>query len=62
MKKQNQGGTPNLGGRPELPEAERRKMYSFRITPENLQYLKSLPGSAGQLINRLLDDQRYLKN
>lgn len=58
MKKQNQGGAPNLGGRPELSETERKKIYSFRITPENLTYLKSLPGSEGEFINRLLDEQR----
>lgn len=45
-------------GRPFLPEGKRLVPYTFRISPENLTFLKSLPGSAGELINRLLDLER----
>lgn len=47
----------NPGGRP-LTGTAKKEQYTFRISPENHEYLRSLPGSAGELINMLLDTER----
>lgn len=59
-KKENRGGLRNPpGGRPPKPEGERMKNATFRLTPENLKYLQTIPaGKRGELINRLLDGER----
>ena len=61
-KKDQRGGRRNPpGGRPPLPESERRKNATFRLTPDNLEYLQTIPlGQRGGLINRLLDGERKL--
>jgi hypothetical protein len=58
--KSTRGGRRNPpGGRPPLPENERMKNATFRLTPENLEYLQTIPlGRRGELINRLLDGER----
>ena len=59
-KKDPRGGRRNPpGGRPPLPENERMKNATFRLSPENLEYLQTVPlGQRGELINRLLDGER----
>jgi hypothetical protein len=59
MKKQKPGGLRNKGGRPPIPESERKQSVTFRATPKNLEYLNALPpGTRSELLNRLLDEQR----
>ena len=47
----------NPGGRP-LTGMAKKERYTFRVSPENKEYLRSLSGSAGELINLLLDRER----
>lgn len=58
--KSTRGGRRNPpGGRPPLPENERMKNATFRLSPENIEYLQTIPlGKRGELINRLLDMER----
>ena len=58
--KSTRGGRRNPpGGRPPLPENERMKNATFRLTPENLEYLQTIPlGQRGELINRLMKENR----
>lgn len=59
--KKTHGGARPGAGRPLLGK-DKRKRYTFRASPENLEYLKSLPhGEVGPLLNRLLDEYRGRK-
>lgn len=64
IKKSTRGGRRNPpGGRPPLPEGEKMKNATFRLTPDNLAFLQTIqPGKRGELINRLLDGERKKMN
>ncbi len=62
MKKQKPGPLRNKGGRPQIPENERKQSVTFRATPKNLEYLNALPpGTRSELLNLLLDRERNNK-
>lgn len=60
MKKQKPGGLQkSKGGRPPIPESDRKKSVTFRASPENLQYLNTIPaGTRSEFLNLLLDRER----
>jgi len=60
MKEQKPGGLKkSKGGRPPIPEGDRKKSFTFRATPENLKYLNSMPaGTRSEFLNLLLDRER----
>lgn len=50
------GRRPNQTGRPPKPPDERRTRYTFRITPENLNYLQTKPaGERSEFLNRMIE-------